>query len=304
MWIKILISAIFLSAATFLFLKFDFLKELVQPPPPPPPPVEEKNLPSDEDHAEIEKIIASNLGEEIEKYACYVFRPQKELTPVIFQSRKMKPASMIKVFVLAKAMQDIKDGKLSLDEKIVLAPENVVGGAGSLSGEGYYAEIPARTVLEHMIAESDNTATNMMIDRLGGLESINEYLKAHGYADTEMQHKMMMGESYGLSNYSSVKDLGTIFTKIYKHECVDEYYDKIMIEYLLKQEDTDCFPSALPNWRIAHKTGEVLGSYHDGGICYGKDEDFIIVIMINDYYDRQQTITNMQNIARQISQLD
>ncbi len=262
--------------------------------------VAEKKLPSDDDHEEIEGMIRRTLGDDAEKFAVYIFRPGKDLTPIIFQNRPMRPASMIKMFVLAKAMQDIKEEKYSLDDELTVTPENVVGGAGSIAGLGYYAKVPVRVLLEHMIKESDNTATNILIDKVGGLESLNNYLEQKNYFDTNFQHKMMLAYR-GTTNLSSVKDLGNLFVKIYNHQCVDDFHDKLMIEYLLKQEDTDCLPSALLFWKIAHKTGEVDMTYHDGGICYGEKADFIIVMMNDNYTDRYSTLEKMQAIAKNIA---
>ena len=261
---------------------------------------EEKKLPSDEDHEEMLNMIRHTLGEDADRFAVYIFRPGRDVTPIIFQNRPMRPASMIKMFVLAKAMQDIKEGKYSLDDEIAITPENVVGGAGSIAGLGYYAKVPVRLLLEHMIKESDNTATNILIDKVGGLETLNAYLKQKNYNDTNFQHKMMMAYR-GLTNLSSVKDLGDLFVKIYNHQCVDDFHDKLMIEYLLKQEDTDCLPTALLFWKIAHKTGEVDLAYHDGGICYGEKADFIIVMMNDNYTSRYSTLEKMQQIAKNVA---
>jgi len=57
----------------------------------------------------------------------------------------------------------------------------------------------------------------------------------------------------GRENFSSVTDLGNIFTKIYNHKCVNENFDNLMLEFLKAQTDTDCFPAALPDKIIATK---------------------------------------------------
>ena len=79
-----------------------------------------------EDREALNLMFRSTLGEEVDKFAIYLYRPKVEMTPIIFQSRPMRPASMIKVFVLAKVMQDAKDGKLALDELIPITAENIV----------------------------------------------------------------------------------------------------------------------------------------------------------------------------------
>ena len=250
------------------------------------------------DRDTLQDMINFTLGEESPKFAVYLFRPDMESQPFIFQSRPMRPASMIKVFVLAKVMQDAKDGKLSLDELITITADNIVGGAGSIAGEGANARVPLRKAAELMIIESDNTATNILIDRVG-MDNINQYLQANGYTDTIVNHKMMLQK--GNTNLSSAADLGKLFTRIYNHSCVDEYYDQLMISYLLKQQDRDCFPAALPYWNIAHKTGEVDNLYDDGGIFYGAKGDFILVIMNDNFDNRSETIEKMKRIASQIA---
>ena len=250
------------------------------------------------DKEQLQDMIKFVLGSDAQKFAVYLFRPDSESQPLILQSRPMRPASMIKMFVLAKVMQDAKDGKLALDELIPITAANIVGGAGSIAGEGVNARVPIRKAAELMITESDNTATNILIDRIG-IDNLNQYIKLNGYNDTVINHKMMLQQ--GATNLSSAADLGMLFTKIYDHTCVDEYYDQIMISYLLKQQDRECFPAALPYWNIAHKTGEVDNLYDDGGIFYGAPGDFILVIMNDNYENRGETIDKMKNIAASVA---
>ena len=263
------------------------------------PMQEVKGLPEiASDRDELQDMMKFVLGKEAPKFAIYLLRPDMESQPLVFQSRPMRPASMIKMFVLAKVMQDAKDGKLSLDELITITADNIVGGAGSIAGEGANARVPIRRAAELMITESDNTATNILIDRIG-MDNINQYLRVNGYNDTIVNHKMMLQQ--GATNLSSAADLGRLFTKIYNHICVDEQYDQLMISYLLKQQDRDCFPAALPYWNIAHKTGEVDNLYDDGGIFYGAKGDFVLVIMNDNYDSRGETIDKMKRIALQIA---
>lgn len=242
--------------------------------------------------AELKKI----LGEEEKNISVYLYCPDLDKNPYCYQARPMNPASMIKLFVLAKAMEDADDGKLKLTDKLTLTESNMVDGAGSVIGRGEMSAVSVKELLGLMISESDNTATNMLIDRLG-MEEINKYLTENRYTDTILQHKMMLYNS-GLRNYSSVRDIGDLLTKIYRHECVDEDYDEMMIEFLLKQQDRECFPVALPSWQIAHKTGEVTGVYNDGGIFYGSQGNFVLVIMSESDIGRAFVIEKMQAVAK------
>ena len=265
------------------------------------PPAKAQEIPPvAPDREALANAILNILGEDADRFSIYLLRPQTEQTPYLYQAgRQMRPASMIKVFILAKAMEDIRDGKHSLDETIVLRYSDMVAGAGVLDGQPEGTKLPLSKIMELMITESDNTATNILIDLIG-MENINAYLKANGYTATTLQHKMMIPNG-GRMNFSSAEDLGRLFTRIYRHECVSEYHDGLMIEYLLGQADKEGFPAALPRWRIAHKTGEIDQLYDDGGIFYGNAKDFILVIMNDEYSGRYETIERMKRIASVIA---
>ena len=212
----------------------------------------------------------------------------------------MRSASMIKVFILACAMEKAKAGELQLAETLRLESADKVGGAGVIAGRADGTAFPVEELLRLMIAESDNTATNMMIDRLGMAE-INRYMEAHGYSASHLQRKMMDAEAVkeGRENYTSAKDLGEFFLRLCRSECVGEPYDEMMRTMLFAQTDRECFPRALPDARIAHKTGELDRLYSDGGIIYGKDGcTVVLVILADDMKSRGLALETMREIAR------
>ena len=232
-------------------------------------------------------------------YSVYIAYPQEKREPYIYQSESMRSASMIKVFLLAAAMERIKNGSLALDVPVILHQEDKTGGSGILSVYQNESELSLDTVLRLMITESDNTATNILIDLLG-MENINDYIRRNGYSDTCLARKMMdfAAARAGRENYTSVRDLGNLFDRIYRHECVGYEQDEIMLSYLREQTDRECFPAALPEAVIAHKTGELEGLYDDGGIVYLDDKDLIVVIMTENYSNRYTAIETMKEMVR------
>lgn len=270
--------------------------------------VEEKNIsvasaaPADENiYAGMQNAIYNTLNDGSE-YAVYVAYPQKTSTPFLYNSKPMRAASMIKVFILATTMEIVKDGNLSLDQNLTLHSYDKVGGAGILGGYASGTQLPLRTVLKLMITHSDNTATNMIID-LVGMDTINDYVKEKGYGDTILRRKMMdMNAIYaGRENYSSAKDLGEIFRKIYNHECVSRECDDVMLEFLLAQTDTECLNTALPGLKIAHKTGALVGLFDEGGIIYGGPKgDAILVMMTENFTGEKTVIGRMKKFAQYV----
>ena len=248
----------------------------------------------------IDEIISYTLNDGTE-YSVYLAYPQQTDETYIYNSQKWRSASMIKVFILATAMEKVNDGELDLDEKITLSASDKVGGAGILAGYQTGSQIPFREILKLMITVSDNTATNIAIDKIG-MNAINSYIKRNGYNDTVLQRKMMDMDAInaGRENYSSVKDLGDFFLQLYKRQCVNAKYDEIMLGFLKAQTDTDCFPAALPNNVIAHKTGLLTGLYDDGGIIYNPGNDVILVIMTENYTCRHSAGEHMKAFAREV----
>lgn len=244
--------------------------------------------------------IESILGTEKDKYAIYTYNIKEDKYPFIYNSRPMRSASMIKVFILGKLMDDFDKKIINLDEDIVMKEEDIVGGAGIIQGYMPGTKFSIKQLAYLMIAESDNTATNLLIDRLT-MDKINEYLLEKGYKDTHLYSKMMNMNSKDTDkkNQTSVLDLGNFFTRLIKGNDFSQEAKDFMLNTLLNQQDKEGMPYALPNLLIAHKTGEVRGLYDDGGIVFYEDMPIIICIMDDNIY-RDDAIYNIRNIAQYI----
>ena len=256
-----------------------------------------QHAPKAVDEEELTAQTARIIGDTKNQLAVYFLRPDREIEPFVYHSQQMAPASMIKLFVMAKTMQDVHDGKLSLDEKITIKKNDAVGGAGVTTWYNAGEQRTVEQLMTVMITDSDNTATNILIDRLG-MQNINRYLQQQGFRDTVLVYKMMMGRKGKKKNLSSVRDIGSLFSRLYYHQLVGEQEDKLMLDILCRQHDKECFPAALPDYEIAHKTGEVNDVYVDGGIFFGQKEDFVLVVLSNGKAGRSDAIEKMQNLAR------
>lgn len=243
--------------------------------------------------------IESYLADYGTKYSFYI-DPIK-YAPIEVNSHKVRAASMIKVFILAYLAEQVSRGNISLDQEITLSTSHKVGGAGSLQGYANGTSLNISVLADKMITESDNTATNILIDLLS-IDAINHYIQTNGYNDTILQRKMMdtIAISEGRENYTSAKDLGLFFQRLYHNQVINETWDIYMKNLLLNQTDIECIPTALPEKRIAHKTGELIGVYHDGGIIYSPNSDYILVLLSDSYNDRSEVLYDFQNISHYI----
>ena len=94
-------------------------------------------------------------------------------------------ASTIKTAVMIEAWQQAADGRLSMDTPITLRETDKVAGAGVLRGMHDGLVLTVADLVHLMIVLSDNTATNLLIGRLGTAR-VNERLEAYGLKETKL----------------------------------------------------------------------------------------------------------------------
>jgi beta-lactamase class A len=136
---------------------------------------------------QLQSIAAAHHG----MVAIYAHNLKTGETASLDADQPVKTASVIKMGILLDAAEQVRAGKASLEEKLVLTKENQVQGSGVLGQLTAPLSLTLRDVLHLMVVVSDNTATNMAIDRLG-LEHINATLRAAGLKQTVLYKKVFM----------------------------------------------------------------------------------------------------------------
>lgn len=194
-----------------------------------------------------------------------------------------KAASLIKVFIMAEAFNQKNQGKLDFNEVVTITKENKYAW-GSLDKVPDGTQVTVAELVEQMIAVSDNTATNILISKLG-MDNVNTLIKALGCNETVLGRKMLdsAAAKAGRENYTSPRDMAIILEMIYRKACIDPESDQKMLDILTKQQWNERIPANLPHdLKIAHKTGELGGALHDCGIVFGRQHDYIICMMTKD----------------------
>ena len=110
-------------------------------------------------------------------------------TAAIAPDELVQTASVIKLGILLDAAEQIRSSKAALDEKLVLEKRNQVAGSGVLTVLDTPLALTLKDTLTLMVVVSDNTATNVAIDRLG-LAHINATLRAAGLTQTVLYKKV------------------------------------------------------------------------------------------------------------------
>jgi beta-lactamase class A len=106
-------------------------------------------------------------------------------------------ASVIKIPVLTLAFQMADNGKLSLAERITITAADVRGGSGIFRYHDPGLQQTLRDVLLQMVITSDNTATDLAIGKVGGVDAVNAWLRANNYGDA-LKLNMTTGQLFAL----------------------------------------------------------------------------------------------------------
>ncbi|NUN70742.1 MAG: serine hydrolase [Bacteroidetes bacterium] len=190
-------------------------------------------------------------------------------------------ASSIKVFILAEVYRQAAEGKFSLSDIRPLTPAHRVGGSGVLSLLGERTvSMSIRDYCVLMIQQSDNTATNLLID-LVGMKNVNAFAAKNGCISTLLQRVMMdvAAAKAGRENISSPADLASIMERLYKGEVVSPAASKEMLGILSLEKDgalREGLPAAVA---LANKGGEIDGVRCDAGIVMLEGSPYVICVM-------------------------
>jgi beta-lactamase class A len=190
----------------------------------------------------------------------------------------MPTASLIKLAVLVEVYQQAGEGKLKLTDRVTLKTEDKVPGSGILTNHfSDGANISLRDATRLMIAFSDNTATNLVLDKTG-IVPVNERMEAWGFPNTKINAKVFRGSTtsvnpertkrYGLGS-TTAREMVGLLEELQTGQRCPPASKQAILQHLKKNEDKDKFKRLLPaGTAVAHKDGSVNDSRTDAGIVW------------------------------------
>lgn len=211
-------------------------------------------------------------------------------------------ASLIKVPVMAAAFYKMHDGGLSLHTQLTLRRHNRVGGSGSLKWMPDGTKFTVRQLFDHMIAESDNTATNMMIEAIG-LGYIQQIFPRMGllYTGIYQDGMSIKGGRVANENYTTAREMTMVMEKIYRGEMVDQPSSVLMMNILKDKRPPSRLAKGLPTgWEIAHKTGLLRQACHDSAVFFTPRGDYALTVLTGSngsYHAAKDFITRLGHIT-------
>ncbi|MBD3675519.1 MAG: serine hydrolase [Planctomycetaceae bacterium] len=209
--------------------------------------------------------------------------------------RAMPTASLCKLPVMIETYRQAAVGNIDLEQMIELREEDKVPGSGILTPHfSAGTKISLRDAVRLMMAYSDNTATNLVLDQIG-LKSTADTMTRWGLSNTKIHAKVFRRDSslfpersqkYGLGS-TTASEMLTLLTRLYRQELVSEDACETMLNHLLACQDESKLARFLPNGvKIAHKTGSVSNVRCDAGILYLPQGAVAVCVLTNENQDR------------------
>ena len=218
-------------------------------------------------------------------------------------NKRFSSASIIKLFILNELFAQDKRGEVRLGNAITFDHAKAVDG-GMLHKFSSGATLRMEDLALFMLAVSDNTATNLLIDYLG-MDKINTSIKALGTRETILGRKMLDSAARlaGRDNFTCAADVGIVLNSFLKND--PRILDMLSLQknnYKLSAKlGFDDFDDLEPIF--AHKTGELGGIEHDAGIFfYATPQPVIVVVLTAGLPDVDTGRNFIANIGRIVYQ--
>jgi beta-lactamase class A len=193
----------------------------------------------------------------------------------------MPQASSIKIAVLANLYLQAQQGKLKLTDEYVVRKEDLVDGSDIMLGlTPGVTRLTLRDLATMMVAVSDNSATNVLIGRVG-MENVNAMLDSLGLHATRLRRQMMdlKAASEGRENVSTPREMMTLLETIYRGKLLNKEMTADFIKMLSTHKES-ALSQGLPDDAVAaNKPGELEAVRNDSGIILIKNRPYVLCVM-------------------------
>ncbi|MCT7969157.1 serine hydrolase [Laspinema sp. D1] len=179
-------------------------------------------------------------------------------------TQSFSAASTIKVPILIAFFQDVDAGKITLDEMLTMKQEHIAEGSGDMQFTEPGTQYSALETATKMSEISDNTATNMLIERLGGAAALNQRFASWGLSNTTIANPLPDLEG---TNTTSPQDLVQVMGLVERGQVLSLRSRDRLFKIMQGTVNNSLLPQGLGSGAaIAHKTGDIGTAISDAGL--------------------------------------
>jgi beta-lactamase class A len=207
-------------------------------------------------------------------------------------------ASSIKITVLATLYLQAQQGKLKLTDLYTVQSSDLVPDSDIMNGlTPGVTRLTLRDLATMMVAVSDNSAANVLIDRVG-MPNVNAMLDSLGLTHTRLRRKMMdlQAAKEGRENISTPREMMTLLDSIYHGKLLNKESTADFFT-MLSTNKNSFIPRDLPaDLKIADKEGELEAVRTDSGIVFVEGRPYVICLMtsfLRNERDGEEAITKV-----------
>jgi beta-lactamase class A len=265
--------------------------------------------------AKLQQQLAALAAAHHGRVAIYAKQLNTSHVLAVDADQPVQTASVIKLTILFEAMEQVRAGKAHWDEKITLAKGAAVSGSGVLAFFDAPMSLTLKDVLTMMVIVSDNTATNLAIDRFG-VDAVNRRIAWMGLKDTYLYRKIGKPPSgpmpadqpkFGLGK-TTPREMAIVMERIGRcqlgaagvaQQAGDAAICQVALTMLRNQFYKDTIPRYLEKLDstetgsgIASKTGSLNAVRNDVAIVAGKTGPIVISIFTYENQDKSWTADN------------
>ena len=275
-------------ALSFLLILFFTCKSFAQGQSPVPPI---KRL-----QTNIERITQSVNA----KWGIYIKCLETGEEIAVNADEQMDTMSVIKIPLMVESFRQIEDKKIALADRVTLKEADLRPGTGVLRSLDTGASVTIKDLLTLMIIVSDNTATDLLFNKVGGTEPVNKlmqdyklgtiratgttdvWFKALRAAPSAAEFHKQGKTPFGLS---STRDIGQLLEKIKRGEAVSKSASEKMLQMMRGQVYSSRLPKYVTGFIVPHKTGDFLPYIgNDVGIMESQGRNVIICVFTSNHY--------------------
>ncbi len=208
-------------------------------------------------------------------------------------------ASMIKVPVLVAMLVALDKKVVAMDQLLTIREDLIAGGSGYLQWRPVGTKIPLSDAAELMITHSDNTATNLIIDLLGGVDPLNRQFAAWGLKETRINNLL---PDFPGTNKTSPFDLAYLLGTADSGNLLSADSRQFMFRTMERTRTRTLLPPGLGiGAKIAHKTGDIGAMVGDAGIVTTPDgKRYIIVAQVERPHNDRRANELIRTLSRTV----